>query len=884
MAWIRWWFALSSRGWVLVGLAIVNIVLVVLFGARSKLYAPPDAIPLQLAFWPSVFASIVVDQWGADKAHLFVATLWRLDFLFPLAYASFLRGLYVWLSGKLGAPVSWLLALLPWIAAGLDVVENLLQVHLIGQALAGGTAAGSFRLGVLAMSLCAAAKWSLLVVSLLGTVAVLLRSEVAWAVWTCRFGLLSMLLGSAPLILSAQGQDLLRVVADDALSNLQTLVTYGALLLWATSVWYWSRVLLQIRWQAGEPGGAGEQSTAGSRIASWLPRTLGTATLLLASVACFEAASGVAEPLHGRLLWHAGYCLALGLAFFYFVKLRRRLFGWPPEPLRVDSWPQLPRATRAIAWTSLAVSALVLISFVSAPVSVGWRLGTPAILFLAAANAVFFGSGTVLVSRAYRFPFVVFALAAAAVFSGWNDNHAVRLLEIDTATPRPELRAAFEHWARPRLDEWQKQQTGRMPVFLVAAEGGGIRAAYWAAVVLGRLQDRHPAFARQVFGISGVSGGSLGASVFVALLHDGAPEASCRGYAGRESHSADLAQLGPMETCAQEVLRQDLLAPAVGKLVGPDFLQWFVPVPVPAFDRALAIEDSFSAAYERATGRNTLDQAFLSVSRCQGQDCRAEDPLPYPALLLNGAHVHTGQRLLRAPFTWPNSFAEDPADDRMPQITDLTTLLQADVRLATAAHDSARFAYVSPAGRLLSARGRDFGHVVDGGYFENSGAATLRDVLDVLEDSVVKEHVEFVVVYLCNNPDRCYGATVGSDPARAASQAPGLGEVFSPVRTLLGAREARGSLAIAHLKQRLGRRFFEFGLCPADQEPPVPLGWQLSEGMRARLSEQARGSGAPGNLDSDACVEATLDGNPADATCRPPFTPAVGCRDSAASR
>ncbi len=880
MVWVRRWFAFSSQGWVLVGLAIVNFVLILLFGQRSKLYAPPDAITLQLAFWPSVFASVVVDQWGSAKAQLFIATLWRLDFLFPLAYASFLRGIYVWLAGRLGAPTSRLLELVPWIAAGLDVVENLLQLHLIGQALSGATTGSAFRVGVLVMSLCAAAKWSLIVVSLLGTVAVLLRSEVAWAIWTCRFGLLSVLLGSLPLILTSQGQDLLRVVADDALSNLQALATYGALLLWATSVWYWSRVLLQIRWREGEPYGSGEKSTAGRQMASWLPRTLGTATLLLAALAWFKASSGVADPLHGRLLWHAAYCLTLGLAFFHVIKRRRQWFGLSREPNRVDAWQALPRSTQAIARASLALSGLLLILFTLAPVSVGWLLGAPAIVFLAAANAVFFGSGTVLVSRAYRIPFVVFALLAAAVFSRWNDNHAVRLLEIDKTSVRPELRAVFETWAQPRLEEWKNDEahTGRMPVFLVAAEGGGIRAAYWAGVVLGRLQDRHPAFARQVFGISGVSGGSLGGAVFVALLHDGVPESNCRDFARRQGHSVDPAQAGPMETCVQEVLRQDLLAPGVGKLLAPDFLQWFIPVPVPTFDRARAIEDSWSKAYAQVTGKNTLDQPFLSASRCQGQGCRAGEELAYPALLLNGTHVHTGQRLLRAPFTWPTTFADDPGDNQMPEVTDLTALLQADVRLATAAHDSARFTYISPAGRLLSAQGRDFGHVVDGGYFENSGAATLKDVLDVLEDSVVADEVEFVVVYLCNNGDRCYGASIGSDPARGQAKAPGLGEVFSPVRALLGARDARGSLAVAHMKLAFGRRFLEFGVCPADDEPPVPLGWQLSEEMRGRLSAQARGSGAPGNEDSEGCVRATLAGHLADGTCRPPFTPAVGCR------
>lgn len=181
-----------------------------------------------------------------------------------------------------------------------------------------------------------------------------------------------------------------------------------------------------------------------------------------------------------------------------------------------------------------------------------------------------------------------------------------------------------------------------MPVFLVAAEGGGVRAAYWTAVVLGRLQDQHPTFARQVFGISGVSGGSVGAAVFAALLRDRAPDSRCREFARRQGHADDSTQLGAFETCAQEVLRQDLLSPGLGRLLAADFLQWFVPAPVPSFDRARTIEDSWSAAYEAATGRNTLDQPFLSISG-GGPTPDAADHLSHPALLLNGTHAATSR-------------------------------------------------------------------------------------------------------------------------------------------------------------------------------------------------------------------------------------------------
>jgi hypothetical protein len=146
----------------------------------------------------------------------------------------------------------------------------------------------------------------------------------------------------------------------------------------------------------------------------------------------------------------------------------------------------------------------------------------------------------------------------------------------------------------------------------------------------------------------------------------------------------------------------------------------------------------------------------------------------------------------------------------------------------------------------------------------------------------LKEQVRFTVLYLCNSPDRCFGATIGADPAQAQGREPGLGEVFAPVRALLGARDARGALAIAHLRQDLGARFLEFGFlefgtCPVAEEPPVPLGWQLSDVMRKRLTAQAAGAGSPGNTATEACVREALEGADGRSTCKPAFRPADGC-------
>ena len=62
------------------------------------------------------------------------------------------------------------------------------------------------------------------------------------------------------------------------------------------------------------------------------------------------------------------------------------------------------------------------------------------------------------------------------------------------------------------------------------------------------------------------------------------------------------------------------------------------------------------------------------------------------------------------------------------------------------------------AGHLRTAAGEDRGYVVDGGYFENSGAATLHDLLHALRSAPVASGPppRFVVIYLCSDPEWCF--------------------------------------------------------------------------------------------------------------------------------
>ena len=67
----------------------------------------------------------------------------------------------------------------------------------------------------------------------------------------------------------------------------------------------------------------------------------------------------------------------------------------------------------------------------------GHRFGAVAILAIVAANTVFLGGLAVFLTRARRVPVELAAFACAAIFSMWNDNHDVRLVDLP---PQPHIR------------------------------------------------------------------------------------------------------------------------------------------------------------------------------------------------------------------------------------------------------------------------------------------------------------------------------------------------------------------------------------------------------------------------------------------------------------
>jgi len=347
-------------------------------------------------------------------------------------------------------------------------------------------------------------------------------------------------------------------------------------------------------------------------------------------------------------------------------------------------------------------------------------------------------------------PFGAFLIAYVAIVSvtGLNDSDRVFSLpanagtEGDMPAPAPSVEDMFVrwYWARPDREAFAGR---RYPVYLVAAEGGGIYAAYHTASSLGAIQDGCPAFARHTFAISGVSGGSVGAAVFASLANVRKPSA----IPTSDSPMCELDDRPRREVkgefsfvrASDRILSPDFLSPVVYGVLFPDFVQLFVPHSITTSDRArqfeLMLERSLSTELVKeeqtqrvsAPAANLLGRPFITHWRPDGDT---------PALVLNTTEVGTDRRRIVSPFMFSGDDVE------------FLPVWQGDLRgmpLSTAAILSARFPWITPPGWYYEnvssastwepAAPRLPNQLVDGGYFENSGVASALDVIRAIKPS-----------------------------------------------------------------------------------------------------------------------------------------------------
>ena len=652
-----------------------------------------------------------------------------------------------------------------------------------------------------------------------------------------RFSFLALIVVAFAFLISAQGYDIIASIAEDDPTGATARHTgqrigyiFGVIFL-ALEVWYCSRQLLHVL-----PVEQGPRASEYPRLTLWLPRILGALAFVISIASLWRVAKnyGVPEPV--RELTKMAIVLGVAMiAFIAFTVIRRRYLATSASaPLEVRDFKT---ATKIVLALSLA-AALALFIWSTFFVQSTVRIGSATLVLIAFALLVPVGSALVWVGMRHRVPVLTFLLVWAVIISPLADNHVVRMVEGDV-NGRRDVADAFDRWfERLQSQQHATNAAGRVPVLLVATEGGGIRAAYWTAAVLTSLTDTVPTFAEHLFAISGVSGGALGSTVYEALLVR-------RGDAAMRLDELDYTpQIGEhrsLRFAAGQVLSQDALAPTLAAMMQPDLVQRFVPAPVFP-DRARALEMGWERAWRKAVARpdGKPDELFAGgfLAMMRGREATL------PSLFLNGTVVETGQRIIAS-----NTRIDTAQGADLGRAIDLFDAIGTDVHVSTAVDNSTRFTYVGPAATLIRSKNGNGGspltcdpgerceHVVDGGYFENSGSATVTDLLRVIAASKyasrVEPHVVFINFFMAQPP-----------PIESVQMAT---EVLSPVRALLAVRGAHASLAETELQRRVGaNNFTTFRLVQSNVV--FPLGWLLADRTRnlmdAQMGPQSAQNGA----------------------------------------
>jgi hypothetical protein len=451
-----------------------------------------------------------------------------------------------------------------------------------------------------------------------------------------------------------------------------------------------------------------------------------------------------------------------------------------------------------------------------------------------------------------------------------NDNHELPFRR--TTNTASNAGRAFSDWLEVHKTD---------VVFLVAAEGGGARAAYMTATVLEELRIRCPPFQHGFFAGIGVSGGSLGLALAAAGARDQAPRAAgdCSPlpdpptFAAESSPAVKAAGADLLRTVMRGFLFADLpmrflpgsLGRTEGRAAGTTLHRnWLMRMT----DRAQYLEWRLDLVWvEAKTGArkgDLRDRSFAEIWRGGNGDV--------PALVLLATDAASGRRIaashlrigapseIKAPDCHPPDQQPDP-QHRSRLLTYDEVAPGRDPTLIGAALVSARFPYITPPATLPCTKSK--WRLVDGGYFENSGLTTALEIADELVASAKEQRREIrIVLVQLENHD-----------ASPADEGPStsLVELLTPFRASLATRDARADQARDAVERRLGRNceqgggvcasFERVSLKLARCNVAIPLGWSISEGAQNEIQTQL-GLRVPETQSGEAkCVNDLADHN-----------------------
>ncbi len=452
---------------------------------------------------------------------------------------------------------------------------------------------------------------------------------------------------------------------------------------------------------------------------------------------------------------------------------------------------------------------------------------------------------------------VFFILYLIAFFVGYvfRDPYQVRLRKDGPQkhfANRPTPRAYLASWLDKRLEQISLNERyafgkDKFPVYIVLSNGGASRAGKWTTGVLSHLQDvsrkRNPQdkFSDHILAIAGASGGSVGNCVFYSLLK------------AELSNDPLFKDLGNYSAHSNIFFHSDFLTFTLSRFLGPDLIRHLVPIDMD--DRAAALESLLSRS------RDPLLNKYFDADVTEVFDYTGALPILY----ITSTKVDDGMPGLI-------STVQLSTTSKRNDILNIIDSIQVEnerlnLKLSTAAILSSRFPYVSPAGKINK------NYYVDGGYFDNSGAGTVLELLgemnEIFEDSAkYRDKFSFHILHNSN-------AEVLPKPTKDIH--PLTNDLFAPLLTLAGMQGASTSISNGVLTRNfllftkdtvnslveynLYDKFYSPGEHNKKYEEGYPMSWVISDYQIDRMDSALRRANLQ-NMKMFYFYDPQLDGKP----------------------
>jgi predicted acylesterase/phospholipase RssA len=461
-------------------------------------------------------------------------------------------------------------------------------------------------------------------------------------------------------------------------------------------------------------------------------------------------------------------------------------------------------------------------------------MGSFPFVFLAFGVLLAIGNFITIFSIVIRFNFHLLLLALSFIIGYYVEPHYTRLVKNETGISfnnRQNLKEYFYQWINDpaRRQMLMDSSVKKVPIYFVMANGGASRSGYWTASVLSKMEDEtNGEFSKHLFCLSGASGGSVGNATFFSVLRS------------KESLQKNITTPNACWQASSNYLKSDFLTYTLARTLGPDVFRNLVTL-YNVNDRASAL----SLSIEKAAGEKNFLYDSLGVSMSA---IVTQQNVNYnlPVLCINTTRMQDGN-----PAVISNIKITDSVFNGRVDVLGLLKKNE-DMKLSTAVVLGASFPYLSPAGRIdykkCDTCKSEPNYFVDGGYFDNSGAGVVFEMMVNLQKMLAadtsipnKNKLEFNILHITND---------NIDEVPLESVNPLTNDLAAPFKTLLGAYDRQTSVNDLRLRNFIsnlypdGKHYHKISLYVKKDPVNYAMNWVISkhvlQAIDRRLASEAQ--------------------------------------------